>query len=129
MALLIIAVIATIISNAEGEMATPYSRRVLRSRFLTQQISAKSVSCSEYKDTCKKNNIAGKNKSMCCENRCYNLLIDRNHCGSCGAACKFGYTCCNGKCVDLAKDKKHCGSCGVSCPKKKKCNYAMCSYA
>ncbi|KAH9315966.1 hypothetical protein KI387_024593, partial [Taxus chinensis] len=117
--------------NTGGEeMAMPYSRKAVLSRFLAQsQVKPKSASCSTQKHVCKQNDIRGEVKSRCCKNRCYNVLRDRYNCGSCGRSCSFGRACCNGKCIDVAYNKNNCGNCGVRCRKHQKCRYGMCSYA
>ena len=67
--------------------------------------------------------------STCCGNKCFDLTIDKKHCGACHNKCKYTYSCCNGQCVDLAYDKRHCGSCNSKCLKGKYCIYGMCDYA
>ncbi|XP_057249756.1 stigma-specific STIG1-like protein 3 [Beta vulgaris subsp. vulgaris] len=84
-------------------------------------------------DHCHKDNEVcdinyGKNFT-CCGNKCFDLTIDKKHCGDCHNKCKFTYDCCNGKCVDKTYDKRHCGRCNNKCLVGQSCVYGMCDYA
>ncbi len=60
-----------------------------------------------------------------CGNKCVDLQIDPQNCGSCGTPCNgtcFNGMCCsgntvwcNGACRDWKTDKNHCGGCGIVC--------------
>ncbi|XP_021755482.1 stigma-specific STIG1-like protein 3 [Chenopodium quinoa] len=65
----------------------------------------------------------------CCGNKCFDLTIDKKHCGSCHNKCKFTHDCCDGKCVDKTYDKRHCGRCNYKCKEGQYCVYGMCDYA
>ncbi|KAL2944681.1 Stigma-specific STIG1-like protein 3 [Bienertia sinuspersici] len=106
------------------------SKRV--SRFLTENYDHHGRSLKPA-DHCHKDNEVcdsryGKN-FHCCGNKCFDLSIDKKHCGSCKNKCKFTYDCCNGQCVEKAYDKRHCGKCNNKCLKGQYCVYGMCDYA
>ncbi len=44
----------------------------------------------------------------------FDLLNDKNHCGSCDRSCNEDQTCCGGVCSSL-KDDQNCGACGSVC--------------
>ena len=73
--------------------------------------------------------------TLCCDDRCVNVVSDRNNCGACGKQCGVTELCRNAQCVpcdnpfalctvagdvqcvDVRTDRNNCGSCGNICPK------------
>ncbi|GMH24355.1 hypothetical protein Nepgr_026198 [Nepenthes gracilis] len=65
----------------------------------------------------------------CCNSGCYDLMNDKNHCGSCYNVCEFTEDCCQGTCVSKAFDERHCGLCHHACEHGQKCSFGICGYA
>lgn len=74
-----------------------------------------------------------------CDDQCFDLDTDPNHCGDCVTACGPGELCgdgecvldcpmgqkeCGGSCVDTATDENHCGGCGIVCGMCETCDGA-----
>ncbi|KAI3899496.1 hypothetical protein MKW92_029772 [Papaver armeniacum] len=83
---------------------------------------------------CNKNNYIcyakGSPGSTCCNNKCVDLISDRDNCGACKKKCRFySQTCCDGKCVNLSCDVQHCGRCNNKCRTGGLCSYGNCDYA
>src|SRR5580765_1713206 len=68
--------------------------------------------------------------TVACDDKCVQLQLDPNNCGSCGhlcsitqvcangtceANCPAGYTLCNGACTNTQSDPLNCGKCGSVC--------------
>src|SRR5438045_4156800 len=61
-----------------------------------------------------------------CADRCFDLAIDRNNCGACGAACAASQARCDGGCADYAIDWRNCGACGTQCGSREACTNGSC---
>ncbi|KMS96241.1 hypothetical protein BVRB_000510 [Beta vulgaris subsp. vulgaris] len=118
--------------NNNNNALLPPSKKI--SRFLVENDNYQQHGRSlKPADHCHKDNevcdvMYGKNFT-CCGNKCFDLTIDKKHCGACHNKCKFTYDCCNGKCVDKNFDKRHCGRCNNKCLVGQYCVYGMCDYA
>jgi hypothetical protein len=68
--------------------------------------------------------------TVACGDKCVQLQLDPNNCGSCDhlcsitqvcangtcqANCPVGYTLCNGSCTNMQSDTQNCGKCGSVC--------------
>ncbi|XP_021852716.1 stigma-specific STIG1-like protein 3 [Spinacia oleracea] len=122
------------VNNKENAMFLPSKRSV--SRFLIESKTYQQHHRRSLKpaDHCHKDNevcdlVYGKNYFTCCGNKCFDLTVDKKHCGGCHNKCKFTHDCCNGKCVDKTYDKRHCGGCNNKCLDAQFCVYGMCDYA
>ncbi|MEI8257657.1 MAG: hypothetical protein WCJ30_18430, partial [Deltaproteobacteria bacterium] len=76
-----------------------------------------------------------------CSGTCRDLLVDRNHCGTCTTACATGLGCvaglctacaagtasCGGVCKDLGNDPANCGACGAVCAAGTTCQAGGCA--
>ena len=77
-----------------------------------------------------------------CDDGCFNIMTDANHCGSCTTACNPGELCalgscvtecpggttdCSGACVDLSTDLTNCGACGNACMPGEVCSVGTCA--
>lgn len=102
--------------------------------------------CDEY-DVCKgkeiepvKKECTNSSETLCGES-CYNLLTDRNHCGSCDNVCKEdeecknsscvktcgeNYTLIDNQCIDLLNDSENCGKKDNKCPDITYCSAGKC---
>ncbi|KAM7280203.1 hypothetical protein ACFE04_007337 [Oxalis oulophora] len=108
------------------------SKRV--SRFLANVDKEKNPRAADH---CNKDNAVctlqgsytKSNSTVCCNNKCIDLVNDDQNCGACKNKCKHTQSCCRGQCVYLAYDKRHCGKCNNKCPHGEYCVYGMCEYA
>ncbi|KAK9689225.1 hypothetical protein RND81_09G044400 [Saponaria officinalis] len=107
-------------------------RRV--SRFLVEYDYQNKRSNPKAADHCHKDNemcnhlVYGKN-STCCNNKCMDLMEDKNNCGACKNKGKFTQQCCGRQCVDLCYDQRNCGSCNNKFLIGQYPIYGMCDYA
>ncbi|PKI64151.1 hypothetical protein CRG98_015495 [Punica granatum] len=117
------------LNKPDAQVLMP-SKRV--SRFLAGNtvVGTNPRAAPQAADHCKDDNtICNILGGKCCHNKCMDLSLDKNNCGTCKKKCKFTHTCCRGECVMLAFHKSHCGKCNNPCPKGQYCVYGMCSYA
>ncbi|KZV56685.1 hypothetical protein F511_41463 [Dorcoceras hygrometricum] len=102
------------------------------SRFLDQKGSPDPRAadhCKKDHEKCDLITENGRNTS-CCNNKCIDLLYDKNNCGACKKKCDFTDECCRGECVNLAFDKRHCGFCNNRCKMSPGyCIFGICDYA
>ncbi|GMH24993.1 hypothetical protein Nepgr_026836 [Nepenthes gracilis] len=85
--------------------------------------------CRKDHEICSAVGSAFNGTMTCCNNKCFDLMYDKNHCGACNNKCEFTSDCCRGECVDKAYDKRHCGRCNRRCGHGQYCTYSMCDYA
>ena len=59
---------------------------------------------------------------------CTNTAVDKNNCGTCGAACgsDTDVACCSGSCTNLATSSSSCGACGAVCLGGSTCQAGTC---
>lgn len=118
-------------NNAANNVLLLPSKRV--SRFLVENDYNRHGRSLKPADHCHKDyevcDVMYGNNFTCCGNKCFDLIVDKKHCGGCHNKCKFTHDCCNGKCVDKTYDKRHCGGCNNKCLDAQFCVYGMCDYA
>lgn len=100
------------------------------SRFLQRKESNPRAAdhCHKDYEICHNTLDNGRN-ATCCNNKCFDLGYDNDHCGSCKKKCDFTETCCRGECVSVVFDKRHCGECNHRCMEGGYCIFGMCDYA
>ncbi|CAO2835893.1 unnamed protein product [Amaranthus hypochondriacus] len=68
-------------------------------------------------------------RSLCCMNRCADIITDPLNCGFCGVRCPFTWECCNGICINVNTNPFHCGKCWNRCALGRPCVFGLCGYA
>ncbi|KAL5729899.1 hypothetical protein ACHQM5_002788 [Ranunculus cassubicifolius] len=107
----------------ETQSAVPTARI---NRFLAQVDTRPKFHCNKDNEVCLEEGSPG---SVCCNNKCIDVMTDTKNCGACKNKCKYTESCCSGKCVNLEFDKRHCGTCGKKCMAGGYCIYGLCDYA